>query len=87
MCSFGEGVRVTPLQLGALMASIANGGTLFYLQHPLTPNEVRGFRPVVKRYLNIGSLVPEMSEGLFGRHPVRHGAQPAHEFYRSSGAG
>ena len=66
MCSFGEGVRVTPLQLGALMASIANGGTLFYLQHPLTPNEVRGFRPVVKRYLNIGGLVPEMSEGLLG---------------------
>ncbi len=66
MCSFGEGVRMTPLQLGALMASIANGGTLFYLQHPLTPSEVRSFRPVVKRYLKIGGLVPEMSDGLLG---------------------
>ena len=34
MCSFGESVSMTPLQLGALVAAIANGGTLYYLQHP-----------------------------------------------------
>src|ERR1700686_3095663 len=33
MCSFGEGVSMTPLQLGALVSAIANGGTLYYLQH------------------------------------------------------
>ncbi len=66
MCSFGEGVHVTPLQLGALMASIANGGTLFYLQHPLSQADVRGFRPVVKRYLKIGNLVPELHDGMQG---------------------
>ena len=39
MCSFGEGVSMTPLQLGALVSAIANGGTLYYLQHPQTPEE------------------------------------------------
>src|SRR4029077_11566913 len=37
MCSFGEGVSMTPLQLGAMVSAIANGGTLYYLQHPTTP--------------------------------------------------
>src|SRR5262245_1304267 len=34
MCSYGEGISLTPLQLGALVSAIANGGTLYYLQHP-----------------------------------------------------
>src|ERR1700692_4385208 len=34
MCSYGEGVSMTPLQLGAMVSAIANGGTLYYLQHP-----------------------------------------------------
>src|SRR5580704_16204790 len=37
MCSFGESISLTPLQLAALMGAIANGGTLYYLQHPGTP--------------------------------------------------
>src|ERR1700719_656191 len=36
MCSFGEGISMTPLQLGAMVSAIANGGTLYYLQHPTT---------------------------------------------------
>ena len=28
MCSFGEGISMTPLQLGAMVSAIANGGTL-----------------------------------------------------------
>ncbi|HET9099826.1 MAG TPA: penicillin-binding transpeptidase domain-containing protein [Acidobacteriaceae bacterium] len=64
MCSFGERVSVTPLQLGALISAIANGGTLYYLQHPETPVEVANFHPRVKRELNIGPLLPSMSVGM-----------------------
>ena len=66
MCSFGESISLTPLQLGALMAAIANGGTLYYLQHPLSPEDVADFTPKVKRQLDIGSAIPEMTDGLSG---------------------
>jgi len=64
MCSFGESVSMTPLQLGALVASIANGGTLYYLQHPTTPDEVVNYQPRIKRTLDIGKLVPEIQDGM-----------------------
>ena len=66
MCSFGEGISMTPLQLGALVSAIANGGTLYYLQHPTTSEEVADFQPRVKRHLEIASLIPEMSDGMAG---------------------
>ena len=66
MCSFGESISMTPLQLGALMAAIANGGTLYYLQHPTTPEQVANFTPKMKRKLDIGPLIPEISDGMSG---------------------
>jgi penicillin-binding protein 2 len=66
MCSFGQGISMTPLQLGALVASIANGGTLYYLQHPTTSEDVANFQPRVKRTLDIGNLIPEVSVGMEG---------------------
>ena len=66
MCSFGEGISMTPLQLGAMVAAIANGGTLYYLQHPTSPEAVAGFQPRVKRHLDIASAIPELSDGMAG---------------------
>jgi cell division protein FtsI/penicillin-binding protein 2 len=66
MCSFGEGISMTPLQLGAMVSAIANGGTLYYLQHPTTPEEVANFEPRVKRTLDIAPLIPEISDGMAG---------------------
>ena len=66
MCSFGQGVSLTPLQLGAFVAAIANGGTLYYLQHPNTPEEVAAFQPKIKRTLDIAKFVPDLEDGMAG---------------------
>ena len=63
--SFGAQVRTaTPLQLGSLVTAIANGGTMYYLQHPTTAAEVTNFQPIVKRHLDIGGIIPEISDGM-----------------------
>ena len=66
MCSFGQGVSMTPLQLGAFVAAIANGGTLYYLQHPTTAEEVTTYEPKVKRTLDIARFVPDLQDGMAG---------------------
>jgi penicillin-binding protein 2 len=66
MCSFGQGISLTPLQLGAYVAALANGGTLYYLQHPTTPEEIASFQPKVKRTLDIARYLPEIQEGMAG---------------------
>jgi cell division protein FtsI/penicillin-binding protein 2 len=66
MCSFGEGISMTPLQLGALVTAISNGGTLYYLQHPTSSDAVANFEPRVKRHLEIEPVIPELSDGMAG---------------------
>ncbi len=66
MCSFGEGISMTPLQLGSLVTAISNGGTMYYLQHPTSADEIANFQPIVKRHLDIAGLIPEISDGMAG---------------------
>lgn len=64
LTSFGEEISQTPLQLAALMGAIANGGTLYYLQHPRSPAEAKAFTPFIKRKLDIGDLIPMVKPGM-----------------------
>ncbi|MBE7180295.1 MAG: penicillin-binding protein, partial [Terriglobus roseus] len=73
MCSFGESVQMTPMQLGAIVSAIANGGSLFYLQHPTTPEQIANFQPRLKRTLNIQAAIPEMLPGMAGAVNARFG--------------
>jgi len=73
MCSFGESVQMTPMQLGAIVAAIANGGSLFYLQHPTSPDQVASFEPRLKRTLDIQKYIPDMLPGMAGAVDASYG--------------
>ena len=64
MSSFGEGIKMTPLELASMASAFANGGTLYYLQYPRTEEERQNFMPRVKRQLDIAPLLPPIREGM-----------------------
>jgi penicillin-binding protein 2 len=66
LTSFGEEIALTPLQLAAIMGSVANGGTLYYLQHPRSTEDVAHFVPRVKRRLEIENQIPDVEIGMRG---------------------
>jgi cell division protein FtsI/penicillin-binding protein 2 len=66
LCSHGMGISMTALQLGAMVSAFANGGALYYLQHPRTPEAAAAFQPRLKRQLDIAAAIPEVSEGMMG---------------------
>jgi penicillin-binding protein 2 len=66
MTSFGDGIRLTPLELSGIIGTVANGGTLYYLQYPRTQDEVQRFVPRIKRELDFTNLVSEIRPGMMG---------------------
>jgi cell division protein FtsI/penicillin-binding protein 2 len=61
----GTDVEVTTLQMAAVISAIANGGTLYALQYPRTPEELAAFQPVVRRRLNdLAEYIPQIRDGL-----------------------
>jgi cell division protein FtsI/penicillin-binding protein 2 len=67
MTAFGEGFLMTPLELAAMLSSIANGGTLYYLQYPRTEADAEQFTPKVKRTLELApNGISDIKEGMRG---------------------
>jgi penicillin-binding protein 2 len=66
MTSFGEGFSMTPMELTGIVSAVANGGTLYYLQHPASQSEIDQFVPQVKRQLNVAQWVTDIKPGMMG---------------------
>jgi penicillin-binding protein 2 len=65
MSSYGKNIEVTALQMAAVISAIANGGTLYHLQYPRTPEETSQFEPKVRRHLeSLADYFPQIKEGL-----------------------
>ena len=66
MTSFGDGITLTPLEFAGLLGAVANGGNLYYLQYPKTPEAAEAIEPRMKRRLEIADLIPEIKPGMMG---------------------
>jgi len=64
MTAYGESIQLTPLELAALVAAIANGGTLYHLQYPRSQEEIEHFVPRVKRHLDIAKWIEDVKTGM-----------------------
>jgi cell division protein FtsI/penicillin-binding protein 2 len=90
MTSFGEGFQMTPLELAGLVSAIANGGTLYYLQCPRTPDEIEHFTAKVKRSLDVSpEQLADLKLGMRGAVDFgtarRANADPTEPIYGKTG--
>lgn len=66
MTSFGTGIRLTPLELTSIISTVANGGTMYYLQYPRTEQDIQQFQPKIKRQLPIENYTSAVKAGMMG---------------------
>lgn len=66
MTSHGMGINLTPLQLASLLVTVANDGTMFWLQYPRSREEVDTLTPQVKRQIDLASVVEQIRPGMEG---------------------
>jgi beta-lactamase class D len=67
MTAYGENILMTPLELAALLSSIANGGKLYYLQYPRTEDQAEEIRPALKRQLDLApNGIEDVKVGMRG---------------------
>jgi len=64
--AIGQGdILVTPLQVAAFTSVFANGGTLYELQYPRTPEEIVSLEPRVRTQLDdLAEYFPQVKQGL-----------------------
>jgi cell division protein FtsI/penicillin-binding protein 2 len=55
---------MTPLQLVSVMATVADNGTMYYLQYPQSREEIMNFTARIKRQLDIAPLLPDLRDGM-----------------------
>ena len=66
MCSFGQGVSMTPLQLGASWPRWPTAEPSITCSIPPHLEEITAFEPKVKRTLDIARYVPDLQDGMAG---------------------
>jgi penicillin-binding protein 2 len=89
LSSHGQFIEVTPLEMTAFVSSLANGGTLYYLQYPRSEEEVANFEPKIKRQLDISNLLPDLKEGMSGSVTYgsgKHAYDPLEPVYGKTGS-
>lgn len=89
LSSHGQFIGVTPLEMAAFVSSLANGGTLYYLQYPRSTEEIASFEPKIKRQFDISNLLPDLKEGMSGSVTYgsgKHAYDPLEPVYGKTGS-
>jgi cell division protein FtsI/penicillin-binding protein 2 len=67
MCSHGDDIGITALQLAVLTSAIANGGYIYQPQILRTPEEKKNFKPILARKVEIAEKDrAKIIEGMLG---------------------